>query len=52
MAIFIDDLAARGLSARELESEGMLTARGREVEQAHLERIRDTLTVLPLQTGG
>lgn len=49
MIIFIDDLASRGLTAAELEEGGVHAARWPEVEQAHLDRIRSTLTVLPLE---
>ena len=54
MIIFMDDLAPRGLTAAELEEGGADAARWPEVEQAHLDRIRDTLTVLPcpIRLGG
>ena len=45
MIIFIDDLSAQGLTAGELKDNA---ARWREVEKAHLDRIRSTLTVLPV----
>ncbi len=48
LLIFIDDLAPRGLTAAELEEGGAQHARWPEVEKAHLDRIRQTLTVLPL----
>lgn len=47
MIIFIDDLAAQGLTAGELEEGGANYARWSEVEKAHLDRIRNTLSVLP-----
>jgi len=48
MIIFIEDLASRGLTAAELKDGGASASRRGEVEQAHLDRIRNTLTVLPL----
>lgn len=48
MIIFIDDLSSQGLTAAELKVNDTYTARWPEVEQAHLDRIRNTLTVLPL----
>lgn len=48
MIIFMDDLAARGFTASELEEGGASFKRWPQVEQAHLERIRSTLTMLPL----
>ncbi len=48
MIIFIEDLLPKGLSAAELNADGAGTARWREVEKAHLDRIRKTLAVLPL----
>ena len=48
MIIFMDDLASYGLTAAELNDGGANAARWPEIEQAHLDRIRDTLTVLPL----
>ena len=50
MIIFIDDLAPRGFTAGDLEEGGASTDRWPEVEQAHLQRIRDTLTVVPLDS--
>ena len=47
MIIFIDDLADYGFTAVELEEGGADVDRWPEVEQAFLQRIRDTLTVLP-----
>ena len=47
MIIFIDDLAPLGLTALELEQDGTKTDQWPDVEQAHLDRIRQTLTVLP-----
>ena len=49
MIIFIKDLASQGLTAAELEGDAV---RWREVEQAHLDRIRSTLAVLPLDVSG
>lgn len=51
MIIFIDDLASRGLSAADLKEGGAKAALWPEVEQAHLDRIKNTLSVLPLKTG-
>jgi hypothetical protein len=51
MIIFIDDLAPRGVTAAELEDGGPHAARRPEVEQAHLDRVRNTLTVLPDESG-
>ena len=45
---FTDDLLKQGLTAAELTADGANTALWRGVEQAHLDRIRSTLTVLPL----
>ncbi len=47
LVIFIDDLAPRGLTASELKEGGARAAEWPDIEQAHLQRIRDTLTVLP-----
>ena len=46
MIIFIDDLAPQGLSAADLEAGGASFSRWPDVEQAHLNRIRETLTVM------
>ncbi len=46
MIIFIDDLAAAGLTASALEEGGASAARRVDVEQHHLDRIRQTLEVL------
>ncbi len=46
MIIFMDDLASSGLTAAELEDGGASAARWPEVEQAHLDRIRNTLEVI------
>lgn len=48
MIIFIDDLGPHGLTAAELKEEGANASRWPDVEQAHLGRIRNTLTVVPL----
>lgn len=48
MLIFMEDLAPRGLTAAALEEGGADAARRREIEQAHLDRIKTTLGVLPL----
>lgn len=50
MIIYIDDLASRELSAAELDEGGANASSWPEVEQAHLDRIRNTLTVLRLGT--
>ena len=47
LIIFIDDLAPQGLTAAELKEGGEKAALWPEVEQAHLDRIRETLAVLP-----
>jgi hypothetical protein len=51
MIIFIDDLSAQGLTATELKVDGAKAALRSEVELAHLEHIRNTLTMLPRQTN-
>lgn len=51
MIIFIDDLASRGLTAADLKEGGASASRRAKVEQTHLDRIRNTLTVLPLKIG-
>ena len=48
MIIFIDDLSTQGLTAAELKDNGANATRWREVEQGLLDRIRNTLSVLPL----
>ena len=48
MIIFIGDLLTQGFTAEELKSNGAYTARWRQVEEAHLNRIRNTLSVVPL----
>lgn len=53
MIIFMDDLVRYGLTAAELDEGGAQAARWPEVERAHLDRIRSTLSVRPLgQSGG
>jgi hypothetical protein len=47
MIIFIDDLSAYGLTASHLDVDGVKTALWPDVEQAHLERIRSTLRIIP-----
>ncbi len=52
MIIFIedlvtDDLESAGFSAAELQEDGTEASRWPEVERAHLDRIKNTLTVLP-----
>jgi hypothetical protein len=51
MLIFIDDLAAYGLTAAELEEGGASASRRPEIEEAHLARIRQTLTVMPKEAA-
>jgi len=51
MIIFIDDLALHGSTAAELMDGGINASRRRDVEQSHLDRIRNTLTVLPHETA-
>ncbi|NNE34583.1 MAG: hypothetical protein HKN13_05075 [Rhodothermales bacterium] len=48
MIIFIDDLAPTGLTAAGLQDGGPDADRWPEVEQTHLDRIRQTLSVRPL----
>lgn len=48
MIIFMDDLASYELTAAELNDGGANAARWPEIEQAHLDRITATLTMLPL----
>jgi hypothetical protein len=48
MIIFIDDLLTQNLTAAELKDNGANATRWGEVEQAHIDRIRHALTVLPL----
>lgn len=48
MIIFIDDLAPTGLTAAGLQEGGTDAGRRSAVEQAHLDRIRQTLSVQPL----
>lgn len=48
MIIFMDDLADYGYTAAELQEGGDHEDRYAEIEQAHLERIRNTLTILPI----
>lgn len=50
MIIFMDDLAGYGFTAAELEEDGAHADRWPEIQQAHLDRIRDTLQVFPLGT--
>jgi hypothetical protein len=47
MIIFINDLESLGFSAAELQAGGADASRWPEVERAHLDRIKNTLTVLP-----
>lgn len=47
MIIFVDDLQPYGLAAADLKDGGRHAARRAEVEQAHLDRLRQRLTVLP-----
>ena len=51
MIIFIDDLASYGFGASELEEGGASESHWPEIERAHLDRIRNTLTVLPLDSS-
>ncbi len=52
MIIFIEDLESLGFSAAELQEGGAEASHWPEVEQAHLDRIRNTLTVLPYREEG
>jgi hypothetical protein len=47
MVIFMDDLTQLGLTAAELQEDGAHAARWPEVEKAHLDRVENTLEVLP-----
>lgn len=49
MIIFIDDLSSRGLTAAELKEGAANASLLQEVGKAHLDRIRNTLTALPLE---
>ena len=51
MIIFIVDLASYGFSASELDEGGSSESHWPEIEQAHLDRIRNTLTVMPLDSS-
>lgn len=51
LIIFIDDLAPKNMTATELDEGGVKHARWPEVEQAHLDKIRQTLTILPTLAG-
>ncbi|NND83023.1 MAG: hypothetical protein HKN50_11395 [Gammaproteobacteria bacterium] len=46
MIIFMDDLAAYGTTAADLKDDGAEAEHWSEIERAHLERIKNTLTVL------
>lgn len=48
LIIFIDDLSSQGFSAAALQEGGADASRWPDVEQAHLDRIRNTLAVLPV----
>jgi hypothetical protein len=53
MIIMLEDLSQQGLTAAELEDTEANAARRAGLEARHLEKIRSTLTVLPLpSTGG
>ena len=52
MIIFIDDLVPHGLTAAELNADGSNSARWVQAEQVHLDRIRETLTVLSNRDDG
>ena len=47
MIIFIDDLAAHGESATEILNAGPDSLRWQQLELAHLDRVRATLSVIP-----
>lgn len=51
MIIFMDDLATYGVTAADLEESSAGAARWPGIEQAHLDRIRSTLAVLPPESG-
>jgi hypothetical protein len=48
MIIFIDDLSTYGFTAADLEESGAHAFRRPDIEKAHLARIQDTLSILPL----
>lgn len=50
--LVIDDLESLGFSAAELQEGGAEASRWPEVERAHLDRIKNTLTVLPHREAG
>lgn len=50
MIIFMDDLAAYDMTAADLKEGGANVSRWPEIEQAHLERIKSTLTMLALES--
>jgi len=51
MIIFMDDLSDYGYTATELQEGGVKADQYREVEKAHLERIRNSLTMRSLESG-
>ena len=51
MIIFMDDLSDYGYTAAEIREGGASADRYREVQEAHLERIRSTLRIRPLELG-
>ena len=46
MIIFVNDLESYGLTAAELKDGGVAVSQRTDIEQAHIERIRETLEVL------
>lgn len=50
MIIFIDDLSSMGMSIKEIKNSGPDSPKWRGFEKAHLDRIRKTLSVLPLSS--
>jgi hypothetical protein len=52
MIIMLEDLSKQGFTAAELEDTEANAARRAELDARHLEKIRNTLMVLPLPTAG
>lgn len=47
MIIFIEDLSTYGVRAADLAEDGPSASRRPDIEQAHLDRVKDTLTITP-----
>lgn len=50
MIIFMDDLSSYGFTAAELEDGGAHVSKWPEIEQAHLDRIKETIDAISLQS--